>query len=311
MQTILGANGIIGETLAKELHNSYTRDIRIVGRNPQRVHATDEVFQADLLNAEQTYKALAHTDVAYLTVGVPLDSATWLRQWPEILRNVIDACSQRQCKLVYFDNTYAYPQNQSIQQEGTPLVGKGKKGRAKKMAAELLLQAMARGELEAAIARAPEFYGPGKTKGITNGMVFRRLRKGLQPKIPVKDNTLRTLIYTPDAGRATALIGNTPDAFGQTWHLPCDDNRLAYKEIIQEISRLTGREVHYAVLHPLQLHAAALFKPQIREMRELLPRYGVDNLFDSSKFKARFPNFSMTSYMQGIENVLRDYNILA
>ena len=25
-----------------------------------------------------------------------------------------------------------------------------------------------------------------------------------------------------DASRATALIGNTPDTFGQTWHLPVE-----------------------------------------------------------------------------------------
>jgi uncharacterized protein YbjT (DUF2867 family) len=36
MQTILGANGIIGEELAKELRNNYTQEIRLVGRNPKK-----------------------------------------------------------------------------------------------------------------------------------------------------------------------------------------------------------------------------------------------------------------------------------
>ena len=30
--------------------------------------------------------------------------------------------------------------------------------------------------------------------------------------------------YTPDAARAVALLGNTPDAFNQVWHLPTDKN---------------------------------------------------------------------------------------
>jgi uncharacterized protein YbjT (DUF2867 family) len=36
MQTILGANGIIGEELAKELRKNYTQKIKLVGRNPQK-----------------------------------------------------------------------------------------------------------------------------------------------------------------------------------------------------------------------------------------------------------------------------------
>lgn len=31
--------------------------------------------------------------------------------------------------------------------------------------------------------------------------------------VPLKDDTLRTLIWAPDASRAMALIGNTPDAY--------------------------------------------------------------------------------------------------
>jgi uncharacterized protein YbjT (DUF2867 family) len=36
MQTILGANGIIGEELARELRKNYTTKIKLVGRNPEK-----------------------------------------------------------------------------------------------------------------------------------------------------------------------------------------------------------------------------------------------------------------------------------
>jgi hypothetical protein len=52
---------------------------------------------------------------------------------------------------------------------------------------------------------------------------------------------LRTLIFTPDASKAMALIGNTADTYGQTWHLPCNDNRLTYKQFITEIGQQLGR----------------------------------------------------------------------
>jgi hypothetical protein len=41
--------------------------------------------------------------------------------------NVIDGCKIHNCKLVYFDNTYAYPQDISIQTEETPMTSEGKK----------------------------------------------------------------------------------------------------------------------------------------------------------------------------------------
>jgi nucleoside-diphosphate-sugar epimerase len=90
------------------------------------------------------------------------------------MQNVITACKKNNCKLVYFDNTYAYDQNSKIQTEETlsPLMGKG---RGKKLAAELLLKAIGN-EIKAVICRAPEFYGPGKTKGLTNSLIFENLK---------------------------------------------------------------------------------------------------------------------------------------
>jgi hypothetical protein len=64
---------------------------------------------------------------------------------------------------------------------------------------------------------------------------------------------LRTLIFTPDASKAMALIGNTADTYGQTWHLPCDDNRFTYKQFITEIGQQLGREINYKVLHKVVL----------------------------------------------------------
>lgn len=42
-------------------------------------------------------------------------------------------------------------------------------------------------------------------------------------------------------------------------------------------------------------------------MRELLPRYDVDNLFDSTKFKRHFPDFPVTSYRQSLENIWQEW----
>ncbi len=309
MQTILGANGIIGEELARALRNDYTQDIKLVGRNPKKVHPEDLLFSADLMNGQNVIEALENTTIAYLTVGLAYDSEIWLTDWKIVMQNVIEGCKMNDCKLVYFDNTYAYPQNVGIQVESTPMVSKGKKGIGKRLAAELLQKAIDNNEIEAVICRAPEFYGPGKTKGLTNMMVFESLRDGKEPKVFLRDDKLRTLIYTPDASKAMALLGNTEEAYGQTWHLPCDDNRLTYKQFFEEIASNLGRKVDYKVLSSFVLKAGALVDKNLKETAELLPRYEVDNIFDSSKFKTKFPNFKVTSYKEGIANIIKDFGI--
>ncbi|MDC1379634.1 NAD-dependent epimerase/dehydratase family protein [Algibacter sp.] len=309
MQVILGANGIIGEELAKELRAHYTNDITLVGRNPKKVNTDDIVFKGDLLHSEDVNNALKNAEIAYLTVGLPYRSDVWLKDWPKIMQNVIAACKANTCKLVYFDNTYAYPQDCEIQKENTPLKSEGKKGKAKKIASEILLNAIKAKGINAVICRAPEFYGPGKTKGITNTLIFEKLKQNKKPKIFLKDHVLRTLIFTPDASKAMALIGNTPEAYGQTWHLPCDDNRLTYKGLMEEISKQLGRTIKYNVLNSFTLKIASFFNKNIKETQELLPRYAIDNIFDSSKFKNRFPDFKVTSYQEGIKTILDNYDI--
>lgn len=309
MQVILGPNGIIGEELAKELRANYTNNIKLVGRNPKKVHPNDILQKGNLLNPDDVNKALINADIAYMTVGLPYKSDVWLSDWPKIMQNVINACKANNCKLVYFDNTYAYAQDSKIQKEDTELNSEGKKGIAKKNTAQLLLKAIAKKEIEAVICRAPEFYGPSKTKGITNTLVFEKLKANKKPKVLLNDNVLRTLIYTPDASKAMALIANHPESYGQTWHLPCDDNRLTYKEIISEISKQLGRTIKYDILNSFVLKMASFFNVNSKETQELLPRYTIDNIFDSSKFKNKFPDFKVTSYQEGIKTIIDDYQI--
>ncbi len=303
MQTILGANGQIGEELARELKRNFTSDIRIVSRKGTKVNDTDEVFSADLSIREKAIEAVKGSEIAYFTLGLPISSDLWEQQFPHILKNVIDACKVNGTKLVFFDNTYMYPQDDSVLTEQTPFAPVGRKGKVRKAMAEMVLKEIQSGELEAVICRAPEFYGPGKTQSITNTLLFNNIKEGKKLKVPLSDTKKRSLIWTPDASRATALIGNTPDAFGQTWHLPVDESHPTYKEFIALTSNIYGREQKYSVMPKFLFKIGSLFNKRVKELLELLPRYEHDNVFDDTKFRKRFPDFEVTTYRQGIERI--------
>ncbi|MFB7481141.1 NAD-dependent epimerase/dehydratase family protein [Streptomyces anulatus] len=304
MHTILGANGPIGEELTKELYRTFTHDIRLVSRNPTKIHDTDQLVKADLTDPGATERAVEGSEVAYLTVGLPMDSELWKRQFPVMMRNVIDACAKYGTKLVFFDNTYMYPGTPTPQTESTGFEPNGRKGRVRAEIATMLLEAMAAGRVDAVICRAPEFYGPGKTKSLTNSLVFDRIKAGKRPFVPVSAKTARSLIWTPDAGRAMALIGNTPDAYGQTWHLPVDPHRRTYAQLIQMAEGVTGHRIPYTVLPLAVFTLGGRFIGPLGEVKELLPRYRGDNVFDTSKFTKRYPDFAVTSYRDGITELL-------
>lgn len=119
---------------------------------------------------------------------------------------------------------------------------------------------------QAVICRAPELYGPGKTQSITNTFIFDAIKENKKLKIPLGDDKLRSLIWTPDASRATALIGNTPDAYGQTWHLPIDENRMSYREFIALASKVYGRKLSYGVIPKFILRIGTVFSKRVNEL---------------------------------------------
>ncbi len=211
---------------------------------------TDSLVSANLLDARQTAEAVEGSRIVYFTAGLPPDTELWEAQFPTMLKNALDACRAAGASFAYFDNTYMYPQDARLQTEETPFAPVGRKGKVRAAMASMVLEEMARCDIPVLIGRAPEFYGPGKTQSFTNALVIGKLQAGKKPRVPVRDDTRRTLIWTPDASRALAALGNAPDAFGQTWHLPCCDDRPTYKEFVAMASEVFGQQPDFAGAEP-------------------------------------------------------------
>ncbi|MCR9227684.1 MAG: NAD-dependent epimerase/dehydratase family protein [Flavobacteriaceae bacterium] len=311
MHTILGANGQIAKELTKELYHNYSKNIRLVSRDPKKVHESDQLYPANLMDYEATQKAVKGSEIAYLTVGLPIDSKIWEVKFPVMMKNVIMACKKYDCKLVFFDNTYMYAKTNIPQTEESPFEPVGRKSKVRAQITEMLLKEIQNKSIQAVICRAPEFYGPNKTQSITNTLIFDNIAKKAKPKVPLRDDTKRTLIWTPDASRAMALIGNTPDCYSQTWHLPCDSSRPTYREIMDMASEVYGRELKYTILKMWQFKIGRFFNKQVKELQELLPRYKYDNIFKFDKFEQKFPSFKTTTFREGIIQLKNEQNAIS
>ena len=303
MQTILGANGVIANNLAKALPN-YTNQIRLVSRNPKKVNPTDQVFSADLLKADQTDKAMAGSKIAYLTAGLPYSTKVWSEQWPVVMNNVIAACKKHNTKLVFFSNVYPYGKVSSWMTEETPFNPCSKKGEVRAKIEETLLSEMKKGNLQAMIVRGADFYGPNTPLSFTDALLFKNFAAGKKAQWMLNDHTRHSFTYTPDAGKATAILGNTETAYNQVWHAPSDKNVLTGKQFIELVAKEFGVKPNYMVLQKWMVRMAGLFDTNIKEAVEMLYQSEVDYLFDSSKFEKAF-NFKPTSYSQGVAETVK------
>jgi len=308
MQTILGSGGAIGIELARAL-KPYTEDIRLVSRSPQRVNPTDHLLAADLAKPADVQEAVEGSEIAYLTVGLPYDIKIWRNTWPVIMKNVIDACKTHQAKLVFFDNIYMYdPDYLDSMTEETPIRPVSRKGVVRAGLVKMIFDEVESGALQAVIARSADFYGPSiENTSVLTETVLKNISNGKKANWLGSADCRHSFTYTPDAARATAILGNTPDACNQVWHLPTAANPLTGKEWIEAIANEMGVEPKYRNVPRFLVRVIGLFVPMMRDMVEMMYQYESDYVFDSSKFQERF-DFEPTPYLEGIKHIVEtDY----
>lgn len=288
MQTILGSGGAIGIPLARELKN-YIDHIRLVSRNQVAIHDSDELFRADLQNETDIDKAIAGSDVVYVVIGFEYRLKVWQNTWPPFLKAVINACKKHGAKLVFFDNVYMYDKTAiPFMTEDSPVNAPSKKGAVRQILHEMIMEETDKGHLTALIARSADFYGPFNKSSALNMMVVDNFMKGKKAQAFGDIHKIHTYTYTPDAAKATALLGNTADAYNQVWHVPTTKEKLTTLQWIQLIAGQLGVEPDVQAIPVWMLRVLGLFVPIMREFPEMLYQYEQDYIFDSSKFEKRF-----------------------
>ncbi len=308
MQTVLGAGGVIGRELAVRLRQ-YTDKVRLAGRNPKHVTGDEELFKCDLTDKKLVIDAVDNSDVVYLTAGLKYDYKIWKDAWPKIIDNVIEACKTGNSKLVFFDNVYLYGKTDGWMTESTPANPVSKKGEIRAGISERILSESAAGNIKALIARSADFYGPDAGNSLLKLFVFDKLREKKTASWFGNDDVFHSFTYTPDAGKATALLGNTSEAYNQVWHLPTHKSALTGREYIKLAAEIMNTAPKYRVIKRWMTRLAGLIDPLAAETVEMMYQYEDDYLFDSSKFESEF--FTPTTYTDGISECLKQETLYA
>lgn len=305
MQTILGAGGAIAYPLAKELLK-YTNKIRLVSRHPEKVNESDELVAANLTNKEQVDKAVEGSEIVYLTAGLEYKIKVWRHDWPLIIQNVIDACLRHHSKLVFFDNVYAYaPDEIPHMTEESRIAPVTKKGKVRAQLLQMIFDAISTKGLTALIARSADFYGPDVKTGFLNISVIDKFKKNQKAFWQADASRIHSFTFTQDAAKAVALLGNTPDAYNQAWHLPTSSEKWTGIDFINHIAEALKVKPRYFIFSKTLIAISGLFSPLVRELKEMQYQNDQDYFFDSSKFEKRF-SFMPTRYNDGIAESIRE-----
>jgi nucleoside-diphosphate-sugar epimerase len=303
VQTILGSGGGIGTPLARELKN-FTEKIRLVSRNPKKVNDTDELFPADVNDLSQIDKAIAGSEVVYVTIGFSYNLKVWQRTWPPFIQEVINSCKKHNTRLVFFDNVYMYSKTTiPFMTEESEIFPPSEKGKIRKILREMIINEVEKKNLTALIARAADFYGPENKNSALTIMAANNLMKGKKAQVFGDINKIHTYTYTPDAAKATALLGNTSDAYNQEWHVPTTKEKLTTMDWIALIAQQINVEPKVQIVPKWMLIALGVFVPIMREFPEMLYQNDQDYIFDSSKFDKRF-GIIATSPEEGVKKLV-------
>lgn len=300
MQTIIGSGGSIGIDLAKSLL-MYTNDIRLVNRNPIKINDTDSLFPADVTNPLQLDEAIEGSEICYVTVGFDYSTKVWQEKWVPFISNTINSCVKHNCKLVLFDNVYAIGGNNVIRiTEDSQISPSSKKGDVRAEVDLLILNKVKEGNLNAIIARAPDFFGPiKKQNSLLMNLVYDNLIKGKSAQWFVNADVVHTMGFTPDLAKGTALLGNTPEAYNQIWNLPVDMNSLTGREWVELFANELNVKNKVFVLPIWGLKLLGIFVPILKEMAEMMYQFDRPFNFDCTKFIDKF-EFKPTSNKEAV-----------
>ena len=125
------------------------------------------------------------------------------------------------------------------------------------------------------------------------------LKNGKTPRWVGNPKAVHTFTFTPDAGRAVAVLGRSANACGQTWHLPTSKEPMSGEHFVRLACELAGRPFHIQVAPRWMLRLMGLFMPVLRENDEMMYQFEYDYRFDSSKVQSQF-GLTATPYSNGI-----------
>ena len=211
-----------------------------------------------------------------------------MQEFPPLQRGVLAAARAAGARLVVLDNLYAYgpPGGRDLVET---LAARPTSAKAATRAAmtEELLAAHRAGQVEVAIGRASDYFGPGATRSALGETVFGSALTGRTAQVMGDPDQPHSYSYTPDVARGLITLATDPGAAGQIWHLPIAETRTT-RQLVEHVYRLAGQRPRLFAAGRTALRLVGVAKPALREYLHTLYQFSDRWVVDDGRFRAAF-----------------------
>jgi nucleoside-diphosphate-sugar epimerase len=232
--------------------------------------------------------------------------AGWAEEFPPLQQGVLTGAARAGARLVVLDNLYAYgpPHGQRLVET---MAARPTSAKAATRAAmtEGLIAAHEAGQVEVAIGRASDYFGPGASQSALGETVFGRALTGGTAQVMGDPDQPHSYSYTPDVAAALATLATAPGATGRIWHLPIAETRTT-RQVIEEVYRLAGQRPRLIAAGRMALLALGVVQPAMREYRHTLYQFTAPWVVDDSLFRRTF-GATATPLSEALGTTLRWY----
>jgi len=298
---VTGANGFIGRHLCSTLRQE-GYSVRAMVRQPQTFPDIDGIASCvgDLEDPDSLSQACAGIHTVYHLAGVAHTGKSWQPLYQRLIveatENLLEAAKAAGViRMVYFSSSLA---------EAAELHPKlaSSYGLAKLEAEKILQKAQQRAEMEIAILRPVNVYGPGM-KGNIAAMI-RLVKKRRLPPLPRLQNHI-SLVGVKDLCRAAVLAGTMSRAAGGTW-LVSDGRSYRINDIEAAVYKALGLEKPGWHSPRVVLYLAALGAELLGKGIGLKTYQSLvnDSLFDSRKLEAELGFKPATSLYEELPAII-------
>jgi nucleoside-diphosphate-sugar epimerase len=306
--TLLGAAGVIGQSIGAALHRQ-GQEYRVVGRTRASLEAAfggDQLAEIATWNpndAESARAAVRGSGTVIYLVGVPYNH---FELHPLLMRKTVDAAvSEGVENLLLIGTVYPYgmPQTTPLTEEH-PREPNTFKGRMRKEQEDVLLEADAKARIRGAILRLPDFYGPNVKNSYLYSL-FEAAANGGTANMLGPIDTPHEFIFVPDVGPVVVDLIAKPGAWGRWWHL-AGAGVAPQRELAERVFALAGAKPRLRVAGKNLLRILGLFNPLMRELVEM--NYLLTNpvLMDDSALRNLLGAIRKTTYEDGLRISLND-----
>jgi nucleoside-diphosphate-sugar epimerase len=277
---VLGA-GPVGRAIAAAL---VSRGIEpaVVTRSGAKV-AGAVSRPADLADPAQAAAAVKGADVVFQAAQPPYHR--WPEEFPALQAQAVAAASEAGALLVVAENLYGYGPVAGPLAEDLPQSATTRKGAVRAQMWRDLVAAHEAGQLRVVAGRASDFYGPGVTASAVGDRFFGPLVQGKAVRVVGNPDRRHTYTYAPDFGEALVRLSETPETWGQAWHVP-NAPAVSTRVFAEKAAAAAGTSLRLRPTPRWQLRLLGRFVPAVGEVVEMLYEFDEDFVVDHSAYAA-------------------------